>query len=220
MKQAPSPRAAPSHEAAWRSLNRRYQALNPRERLLVSLCCTAVVWMAVDQLWLTPAWKTWTQARQAQQQSAQALQTLESSLTTLHQRKDLDQQQLRTELAALQARAAQLDAQGRSSDLVSPAEMRPLLEQLLGRHSGLTLRSLQSLGRTAIGQGTPTLYRHGVELTVEGRYADLLSYLKALEASPQRLLWGGLQLRVLQHPQVLLTLRLHTLSTDAHWVEI
>lgn len=206
--------------AQWRSLDRRYQALSPRERLLVALCCTVVVGMASDQLWVTPSWKVWRQAEQAHQQSTQVLQTLESSLTTLRQHQDLDTRQLQAELAALQARTAQASTQGQTSDLVSPAEMLPLLEQLLGRHHGLKLRSLQSLGRTALGQGTPTLYRHGVELTVEGRYTDLLDYLKTLEASPQRLLWGGLQLKVLQHPQVLLTLRLHTLSTDAHWVEI
>ena len=176
--------------------------------------------MAVDQLWVTPSWKAWNQARQARQTSAQVLQTLDTSITALHQRKDLDLRQLQTELAALQARVAQADAQGRTSDLVSPADMLPLLEQLLARHSGLKLRSLQSLGRTALDQGTPTLYRHGVELSVEGRYTDLLDYLKTLEASPQRLLWGSLQLQVRQHPQVLLTLRLYTLSTDAHWVEI
>jgi MSHA biogenesis protein MshJ len=215
----PTP-SSPGLVARWQTLSRRYQVLSPRERLLVTMCCTAVVFMAVDQLWVTPSWKAWNQARQARQTSAQVLQTLDTSITALHQRKDLDLRQLQTELAALQARVAQADAQGRTSDLVSPADMLPLLEQLLARHSGLKLRSLQSLGRTALDQGTPTLYRHGVELSVEGRYTDLLDYLKTLEASPQRLLWGSLQLQVRQHPQVLLTLRLYTLSTDAHWVEI
>jgi MSHA biogenesis protein MshJ len=213
-------RPSPGLVARWQALSRRYQVLSPRERVLVTMCCSAVVFMAVDQLWVTPSWKGWSQARQFRQTSAQVLETLETGITTLHQRKDLDLRQLQTELAALQARVAQADAQGRTSDLVSPADMLPLLEQLLARHSGLKLRSLQSLGRTALDQGTPALYRHGVELTVEGRYTDLLDYLKALEASPQRLLWGSLRLQVLQHPQVQLTLRLHTLSTDAHWVEI
>lgn len=215
----PTP-SSPGLAARWQTLSRRYQVLSPRERLLVTMCCTAVVFMAVDQFWITPSWKAWNQARQARQTSAQVLQTLDTSITALHKRKDLDLRQLQTELAALQARVVQADAQGRTSDLVSPADMLPLLEQLLARHSGLKLRSLQSLGRTALDQGTPTLYRHGVELSVEGRYTDLLDYLKTLEASPQRLLWGSLQLQVLQHPQVRLTLRLHTLSTDARWVEI
>jgi MSHA biogenesis protein MshJ len=66
----------------------------------------------------------------------------------------------------------------------------------------------------------PVLYRHGVELTVDGSYADLLTYLKALEAMPQRVLWGGVQLKVEQHPKATLTLRLYTLSLSRTWLEI
>lgn len=209
-----------SANAWWQSLDRRYLALTLRERVLVALCCTVIVGMVLDRLWISPAWIAWGQARLERRQSEASLHALDSSLGTLQQRQDLERQQLRGELAALQARAAQAEAQGSTGDLVSPAEMVPLLEQLIGHQGGLTLRSLQSLGRTTVSQGTPTLYRHSVELTVEGRYADLLAYLQRLEASPQRLLWGDLQLRVVRHPQVLLTLRLHTLSTDAHWVEI
>ena len=206
--------------AAWLALDRCYQALSQRERRLVAVCCMVVVGMAIDSLWLTPAWRDWRQARQLRQQAAVALQALDTSLTTLRQRQERDAHQVQAELAALQARHAQAETQGHTSDLVSPAEMLPLLEQLLGRHAGLQLRGLQSLGRVPLGQGAPVLYRHGVELTVEGRYADLLAYLRTLEASPQRLLWGSLQLEVLEHPQVLLTLRLHTLSTDTDWVEL
>ena len=215
----PSP-SRPSASAQWQALDRRYQRLSRRERTLVAACCTAVVVLALDRLWITPSWAAWNQARQTRLQAEQVLQTLDTSLVTVQARKEQDNRQRRAELAALLARAQQADSTGLSSDLVGPAEMLPLLEQLLGRHSGLKLRSLQSLGRTALGQGTPALYRHGVELSIEGRYGDLLAYLHALEASPQRLLWGSLQLKVLQHPQVQLTLRLHTLSTDAHWVEI
>lgn len=64
------------------------------------------------------------------------------------------------------------------------------------------------------------LYRHGVELVLEGSYADLLSYLKAMEALPQRVLWGGAQLQVEQHPRCVLTLRVYTLSRDPNWLEL
>ena len=64
------------------------------------------------------------------------------------------------------------------------------------------------------------MYRHGVELTVEGSYADLLAYVRAIEAMPQRVLWAGMQLKVEQHPKVLLSLRLYTLSLDRSWLEI
>ncbi|WP_310461354.1 hypothetical protein [Sphaerotilus sp.] len=201
-------------------LSARWTALSRRERLLITVGCAAMSLLLIDHLWVTPSWRAWTQARQTRQQSVLAVQTLDADSRTLRERKALHTRQLRTELAALEARVAEAEARGLTRDLVTPAQMLPLLEHLLSRHHGLKVHSLQSLAQTALGSGSPVIYRHGVELTVEGSYADLLDYLHALEASPQRLLWGSLQLKVLQHPQVRLTLRLHTLSTDAHWVEI
>ena len=66
----------------------------------------------------------------------------------------------------------------------------------------------------------PALYRHGVELAVEGSFADLLAYMQALEDMPQRVLWGGVQLKVEQYPKALLTLRIYTLSLDRGWLEL
>ena len=66
----------------------------------------------------------------------------------------------------------------------------------------------------------PSLYRHGVELVLEGGFNDLLQTLKALEALPQHLLWGSVSLRVEQHPRSVLTLRAYTISRDRHWLEI
>lgn len=201
-------------------LSARWEAMSHRERLLVTAGCAAMSLLLIDHLWISPSWRAWSQARQAHQQSLVVVETLGADTRTLRERQALDSQQLHAELTALQARVAATEARGLTRDLVTPAQVLPLLEHLLSRHNGLTVRSLQSLGQTTLGEGSPAIYQHGVELAIEGRYADLLGYLKALEASPQRLLWGSLQLKVLQHPQVLLTLRLHTLSTEARWVEI
>jgi MSHA biogenesis protein MshJ len=68
--------------------------------------------------------------------------------------------------------------------------------------------------------GAP-LYRHGVEITVEGQYADLMGYLFALENLPgPRLLWGGIKLKVEKHPTVQLSLTVYTLSLDRAWLEL
>ena len=72
----------------------------------------------------------------------------------------------------------------------------------------------------AAAESRPSLYRHGVELVLEGGYADLLSYLQAVEALPQRVLWGSVSLRVEQHPKSVLTLRVYTISRERHWLEI
>jgi MSHA biogenesis protein MshJ len=231
--------------AGWVRAARLFDARAPRERLLLSAAGAAVLLMLVNQLWLEPAWQAWSAARQQQNQAEAALQQLHLDAEQISAQQRLQTQQLQAELTSLRARVAQgeLPTDARQQGLISAAEMLPLLEQLLKQHSGLRVRALQSLGRTVLGEAgpntapaasatgagnaasptsptSPVIYRHGVELSVEGSYADLLSYLQALEALPQQLLWGSLQLKVEQYPQVLLTLRLHTLSLQSAWVEL
>ena len=116
------------------------------------------------------------------------------------------------------------------SDLLAGASA----EQGVADLTAATSNSATSAGATAVttatlavGQAaaspavsTPTLYRHGVELELEGGFNELLAYLQAMEALPQRVLWGSVSLKVQQHPRSLLTLRVYTLSRDKHWLEI
>ena len=80
--------------------------------------------------------------------------------------------------------------------------------------------ALPAAGSAAPDPAAPSLYRHGVELVLEGGFADLLQYLRAVEALPQRVLWGSVSLKVEQHPKSVLTLRVYTISRDRHWLEI
>ncbi|MDZ7811895.1 MAG: hypothetical protein U5L74_01750 [Ideonella sp.] len=66
----------------------------------------------------------------------------------------------------------------------------------------------------------PGLWRHGIEITLEGSYADLSAYVQNLEALPQRVLRGGMSFQVQAHPKATLTLTLYTLSLDHSWLEI
>ena len=66
----------------------------------------------------------------------------------------------------------------------------------------------------------PVLYRHGVELVVQGGYPDLVDYMAALEAMPSRLFWGNVRLNVAQYPQATLTLSLYTISLDKQWMKL
>ena len=66
----------------------------------------------------------------------------------------------------------------------------------------------------------PALYRHGVEVTLEGSYGELAAYLHALEQMPRRVLWGGLSMSVEQHPKIVLTLKLYTLSLERDWMRL
>ena len=64
------------------------------------------------------------------------------------------------------------------------------------------------------------LYRHGVELKLEGSFTELHAYLSALERQEKRLLWGALRFEVQEHPRSRLTLLIYTLSTDKAWLTL
>ena len=86
--------------------------------------------------------------------------------------------------------------------------------------ASMTAAPADGRATTVTAVTTPTLYRHGVELELEGGFNELLAYLQAMEALPQRVLWGSVGFKVHQHPRSVLTLRVYTLSRDKHWLEI
>lgn len=263
---------------AWRVLLRHFNQRNTRERVLLAGAAAAVLLMLADLAWLGPALKDFKEARAALAGAQQAQQALQDEITQAETRGVAHAQQQRAELAQWRARLRDGDAALRSHEasLVGPDRMVDLLEQLLGRHGEVQVRTLRSLGRSDLLGAAPAattaaatlpaataaaaiaaaaaasgghaaaaaaqaavqannnaatvpattatsgggLYRHGVELVLEGSYADLLGYLKAMEALPQRVLWGSASLKVGQHPRTTLTLRVYTLSRDPNWLEL
>ncbi len=224
-----------------RALLRRFDQRNQRERLLLIAAGAAVVLLLADSLWLSPAWRAYQAGRSVQASARQQSQGLQADIQLLQIQGTAQARQQQAELQQWRQRVRDGDAALRTHEdsLVGPERMRDLLAQLLARHGEVRLRALRSLGRSDVlgpglaaapgaGAGTATagtdvtggLYSHGVELELEGGYADLLGYLKAMEALPQRVLWGAISLKVEQHPRSVLTLRVYTLSRDRAWLEI
>ena len=221
-----------------------------RERLLMLGVAVALTAYLADALWITPAFKQWTQSRARHTTASAGLERLNDDIARQVAETRALEQQLKLEVEQLRTRVQRTDAELHQvgTTLIPAVDMLPVLERMLAQVGGLRLRSMQSLGRTELAAGampaaatpaaapvavavaasspapkadaSPVLYRHGFELTLEGSYADLLAYLRALEAMPQHVLWGGVQFKVEQHPRALLTLRLYTLSLDRSWLEI
>lgn len=218
-----------------RAGQRAFDARSRRERLLMIAAAVAMIGLSGDVLWLNPAWQQWSATRQREAQAADALQRLQARRADATAQATAADAQLRDDIEQLRRRVAEgaTALRDASATLVPAHEMVPLLDRMLARAGGLKLRAMQSLGRKPVGGASPAaneaaaaqpaagmLYRHEIELSVEGPYADLLAYLKAIEQSPQRVIWGGMSFEVTQHPNVRLTLRLATLSPDREWLEI
>ena len=83
-----------------------------------------------------------------------------------------------------------------------------------------TLLGDQNATGAATGGGGFALYKHGVEMEVQGSYLELLGYLSQLEKSPWRMFWSRVKMDVKEYPKVRLTLTLYTLSMDKTWLSI
>lgn len=221
---------------SWSRLNDRYLALSRRERILVALALVLGPLMIGYSLFVDP--------------QNTRLKVMETTLATdgataarLQAEADNLQRQLATDpdagrkadLAALNGERDKLDEQLRqfSSVLVRPEQMNGLLESLLVRQVGLRLVSLKTLAPQSVlpveevkeGQAKPAersfdLYRHGVEIRLEGGYGQLQAYLTQLEKLQQKLLWGQLSYRVIEYPRAELTLTVYTLSPDRTWLAL
>jgi MSHA biogenesis protein MshJ len=216
----------------WYRWQCQFDERSLRERALVVAALLAVVVFAADHLALAPLQNNWSAQHHHASVAHQALQQRQSELAALAAQALAADLQQRRDLSTWRERVEKGDAALRQlgGSLVSANEMVAVLQAVLDRSKGLQLRSLQSLSPTAVGSNAAIaisakpakgqLYRQGVELAVEGSFADLLAYCSALEDLPQHLLWGGMRLAADKHPQIVLTLRLYTLSVDRNWLEL
>jgi MSHA biogenesis protein MshJ len=61
------------------------------------------------------------------------------------------------------------------------------------------------------------LYRHAVEVRVQGSYADMLAYLRAIEGLPRHVRWGDLEIDARAYPASTMTITLFTVSLEKTW---
>ncbi len=224
-------------QARWQDWSVRFAALQPREKILVVAALAVAILFGGYSLWIEPGMlqadrlkKTLAQqqAEQAQLQDQVAALAVRNSDPDSANREAL--QRLRAEVAATEGAIGAF-----GNTLVPPQRIPALLQTLLARHRGLTLVSLATLPPRPLGElpasqepgqqkSEPTplpggnLYKHGIEIKLAGSYQDLLAYVAELDASPRKLLRGGMRLVVKQHPVSELTLTIYTLSLDSTWL--
>jgi len=234
---------------SWQSVTSKFEALNKRERWLVFGALLFVVYAVINMLLLSPvlARKKIITAELATDQTQ--VQALQQQLTVLNSQNIIDPDaQNKQRIAELQSSLHQLETQlsGMQSTLISPEKMPDLLRSLLKKNGKLKLIELKTLPTKGLLESaasetintnsstqnvtqTPVkmiqveapVFKHGVEITVEGRYLDLLEYVSELEKMPWHILWSKAALNVDQSTQASqLKLTVYTLSLDQTWLSI
>jgi MSHA biogenesis protein MshJ len=208
--------------------------LQPRERLTLFIGIVVVILGVFYMLVLDPATQRYSQSSKTVQQNDKMLTALREQQLALTQQTAV----MPDTLAAQQIAKARADNKAlrerlysSNMPLVSPDRMRTVLSDLISAQKGLTLMSVRSLpaedlladssaGANAVPHpaGGQSLYRQGLELTLQGGYRELAEYVRQVEALPLKVQLDSVTLRSEQYPVTTLKIVLHTLSLERPWI--
>jgi MSHA biogenesis protein MshJ len=218
-------------------LVKKFESLSLRERAVVSF---AILGAAI-YLWDSVFMET-LRARRLALESELSNATAAGFIASSADLSDPRQVNLQR-AAELQKQVLSLDAQIARTAIgfVSSEKMVQVLSDVLDRQGRLELVSVRNLpvislvppksadpGAEVVAATAPAAgatfglppYVHPIELIVEGEYADILSYLEALEKLPYRFRWTSLELRARGYPRNRVRIQLSTISLDSTWMGV
>lgn len=203
----------------------RFDSLSSREKIIVLLTLLVGIWAAWDHLFYQMIAKQQENVilalEEAQyqlieyQQDALKIETL-GKIDPNHDNKAM----LVSINAKLNALKQQLNEGGKQ--FVPAKQMAQVLDDMLKKNDELKLLNLETLAVTTLlefkTQQPSWVYRHGLSITVEGRYFDILHYLEGLESLPWRFDWESIEYQVKEYPLAEATIKIYTLSFEESWL--
>ena len=233
----------------WQLIGDKFAALSKRERWITFAALLVAVYALLNAILLSPVLTRMHSLSNELQTDQTQIQSLTQQLDAYSHNPAVDPDALNKErIAKLQANLQQLETQLNSlqTRLISPEKMPELLRNLLKKNGKLKLIELTTLptkgllkaaaddvktsSQTVVAdtqsqaikntQTESPVFKHGVEITVEGRYLDLLDYVTELEKMPWHILWSKVDLTVKDYPINQLKLTVYTLSLDKTWLSI
>lgn len=206
----------------------RLNALSLRERGMIFAACVTLVFLAWQTLVMGPVTD---RARSAEQRLAETRQ----HLAAIEQLGAAASMNPATAAAvrnrALKERLTSLDLQLNSAaqSYVAPERVTEMLRQILASQRGLSLVSLANLPVESLSQapgGAPLAaadrgpFLHPVEIVVDGDYASVVAYLRAIEGLPWRIHWQQLDLTAGDYPLNRVRIVIGALSLSRDWITV
>jgi MSHA biogenesis protein MshJ len=211
----------------WADLESRFSKLTKRERSVVLLGGVGAILLlgfSVVDVSLAKYKMLDKQLIQARADTAIAKAQAQALVGQLAKNPD---EYARQRIAELSEQIETLDVQmqGVNRGLVPPERMAQILEEMLAHSSHVQLIKLRTLPVSYLIEreqsgGGPNVYKHGIEMTLQGRYLELLDYLNRLEALPWQMFWAHAHMDANDYPSVRITVTVFTLSLDKHWLVV
>jgi MSHA biogenesis protein MshJ len=219
----------PRLQTHWQRGRRAFDARMLTERRLIVVAVAAVIWLLMDSVWVTPSYEKLNKANK-ERAGVQANYEKFKNLALQHEAEvRAKQAEAKRELTRMRqaVKQGEQELQEVQSMLAPAREMRRVLESMLAQHGQLRVKSMTtvspkevSLGVGATPEESIRLYSHGMDITVEGSFADMLNWLRSIETMPHRLLWDSISLQADSQAQLSLRVAVHTFSPDREALEI
>jgi MSHA biogenesis protein MshJ len=225
----------------WRKLAERFGALKTREKWLVLVGAVVGTALVFDAIAFQP---TEARKKKLEQQIVEARQKLKIAEALMQTKEPVGDSQAvkRSYRDALRAQVTQIGEimANLQQGMVPPERMAKLLEDMLGRTSGLQLLSLRALPpkrfeprgtapapqdaskavKPAPKESERTIFQHGFELTLLGSYLELHDYLAQLEKLPWQMFWNRISVQTEKYPRLRVTITVQTLSLSKAWLVV
>ena len=232
-------------KSEWKKYAAKIDAMSLRERLILFGGLLMVIFYIAFMVFIDPAQqrkKTLSMELEKQRAEMQVLQIQINDLAA--KRVDPNaanlarRDNLREQIAGIDVALKEMN-----QTLVPAQTMKALLQEMLTHQPRLQVVALKTLpatplvekkesaektdaaGGAAAAPAHPAaveanVYKHGVEITLQGSYADLYEYLKKVEKLQWRMFWSRASLNAEDYPRLKLTVTIYTLSLDKAWLVV
>ncbi len=232
----------------WLKLVARFDALKKRERIIVTILLLVIAIGVPFMFFIDPAMKQMSLAEAQLKESNARIEEINLKIAVLNSPDQSPDKIAEAELKIIKEQLGETDEALKEyeKNMVSPQKMRALLEDMLKKNTGLRVTSLKTLPPEPLLKRAPIdcaadaanpectperkaanaananadsgFYKHGIELIVEGSYAEITTYLTQLEASTSKMIWSTAELAAEKHPKLGLKVTVYTLSLDKTWL--
>lgn len=219
----------PVLQTRWQRARRAFDARLMNERRLIIIALVCVIWLMMDTIWVTPSYERLGAALKRQHTTETSRDTLKMQVGRRSAEIEAQQREARSELEHTRDRVKQgQQALKDVQAMLAPArDMRQVLQGLLAQQGQLRVKSMKTFSPVEVSLGTGggpnesvQLFRHAMEISVEGSYHEMLAWLTSVENQPHRLLWDDLKLKSDDQARLTMTVTVHTLSPDRATLEI
>lgn len=230
-------------------IKEQYAALNTRMKRVVMSGVVAILYFILDTAVIQPLMDEYSEVTRQIEQAKAETKLLGMEILNLKNQSGVNTAlSIEEQIKQYKKNIQQLDQQiaTTAKKFVDPEEMAQLVERLLIETKKVHLLSLNKLPAKLISVRIPDsiptqatkvnnainkstnntsaqkydLYKHSIQFTIKGRYADLLRCLEQLEALPWQINWDSAALNTKEYPDSELSIVIYTLSLDSTWLRI